>query len=79
MIAETMGAKIGIVSEEDRMRPDLSEVERLWAGIDKARRLTDWAPEHGGREGFMRGMAKTVEWFVDPVNLGFYKPDIYAV
>lgn len=79
MVAEAVGVEIELVSEEARMRPDLSEVDRLWAGIDKAKRLTDWSPAYGGREGFARGLAETVSWFSDPVNLSFYKPDVYGV
>lgn len=79
MIAEAMGAEIELVSEEARMRPALSEVERLWAGVDKARRLTGWAPAHGGAEGFARGLAKTAAWFADPANLARYKTDRYTI
>jgi NAD dependent epimerase/dehydratase len=79
LIARTMGVEATIVSEEERLRPDLSEVERLFAGIEKARRLTNWVPQYSGREGFARGLAETVEWFRDPRNLSFYKPNLYMV
>ena len=67
LIAEVMGVD-QIVSDEERFRPADSEVERLYAGIDKARRLFGWAPDHGGRDGFAKGIAKTAEWFQDPIN-----------
>jgi len=79
LIAEAMGADITIVSEEERMRPDLSEVERLWAGVDKAARLTGWTPAYGGREGFVRGIAETAAWFADPTNLALYKTGQYTL
>lgn len=79
MIAAAMGVEVELVSEEQRMRPDLSEVDRLWAGIDKARRLTDWQPQFGGRDGFARGLAETVAWFTEASNLAHYKPDQYGV
>jgi dTDP-glucose 4,6-dehydratase len=79
MIAEAMGVEIELVSEEARMRPALSEVDRLWAGVDKARRLTGWAPAHGGRDGFARGLAQTAAWFADPANLAFYKTGRYTL
>jgi dTDP-glucose 4,6-dehydratase len=79
MIAEAMGVDIELVSEEARMRPALSEVDRLWAGVDKARRLTGWAPAHGGRDGFARGLAQTAAWFADPANLAFYKTGRYTL
>lgn len=79
LIAEVMGVEIEVVSDKERMRPSDSEVERLYAGVDKARSLFGWAPEHGGRSGFALGISKTVEWFQDPTNLTFYKTGQYNV
>jgi NAD dependent epimerase/dehydratase len=79
LIAEVMGVEIEVVSDEERFRPADSEVERLYAGVDKARRLFGWAPEHGGRDGFTKGIAKTVEWFQNPTNLSAYKTGQYNV
>ena len=79
LIAECMGVEIEIVPDQQRMRPADSEVERLFAGIDKARRLFGWAPEHGGRHGFAKGILKTAEWFQDPVNLAAYKTASYNI
>jgi len=76
-IAETMGVEIDIVTDGQRLRPEASEVERLWASNDKARDLLDWQPQYGGLEGFCRGLAETVDWFTKPSNLSFYKSDIY--
>lgn len=78
-IASVMGATIDIVSDDARRRPDLSEVERLWACTDKAARLLNWRPAFGGRDGFVRGLAATIPWFQDPVNLALYRPDHYAL
>lgn len=79
LIAEVMGAAIEIECEKARLRPEKSEVERLWADNAKALRLTGWSPAHAGREGLKRGLARTVEWFVDPANLGGYKSDVYNI
>jgi len=76
-IAEVMGAPIEIVTDDQRLRPAMSEVERLWASNDKALELLGWRPRFGGREGFLRGLAETVSWFRDPANLAAYKADIY--
>jgi NAD dependent epimerase/dehydratase len=76
-IAEVMNVPLEIVQDEQRLRPDRSEVERLFASTDKARRLLNWSPDFGGAEGFRRGIARTVEWFRDPVNLARYKVDAY--
>ena len=78
-IAEAMGVEVEIVQDEDRMRPEASEVERLFAGTEVARRLFGWDPAFGGRDGFLRGLAVTAEWFRDPVNLAAYKTDRYNI
>ena len=76
-IARTMGAEIEIVSDDQRLRPEKSEVERLRASNSKAKNLLDWAPTYGGLRGFERGLSETVTWFAEPANLAMYKADIY--
>lgn len=77
-IAEVMGVEIEIVSEAERMRPAGSEVERLFAANARARERLGWTPAYGGRDGFLRGLAETVEWYRDPTNLSRF-PKGYAV
>lgn len=79
LIAEAMNAEIEIVTDEARLRPENSEVERLWADNTKATRLFGWQPSYGGREGFKRGLAATAEWFVHSGKLMGYKADVYNV
>lgn len=79
LIAETMGTEIDIVTDQARLRPENSEVERLWADNTKAKQLFGWQPAYGGRDGFKRGLAETVEWFQDPSNLASYKADLYNI
>lgn len=79
LIAEAMGVEVEIETDQERFRPDKSEVERLWADNSKARDLAGWEPAYGGREGFKRGLAETIEWFTKPKNLETYKADIYNV
>lgn len=78
-IADVMGAQIEIQTDNQRLRPKGSEVERLWANNTKARRLLEWQPEFGGLDGFRRGITETVEWFAKPENLQDYKADIYNI
>lgn len=78
-IADVMGADIEIVTEEQRLRPEKSEVERLWASNEKAKTLLGWQPKYGGLEGFKRGLAETVAWFIQKENLSNYKAGIYNV
>lgn len=76
-IAEAMGTEIEVVSDQQRLRPENSEVERLWASNEKARKLLGWEPAYGGRDGFLRGLRETVAWFSESPNLAHYKADLY--
>lgn len=76
-IAEVMGAEIEILTDEQRLRPEKSEVERLWADNRKARDWLGWRPRFGGRDGFRRGLEQTVAWFADPRHRAGYKADRY--
>ena len=78
-IAEVMEATVDIVTDDQRLRPATSEVERLLASNEKARTLLGWSPAYGGYDGFIRGLRETVAWFRDPANLVAYKSDIYNV
>ena len=77
LIAEIMAADIEIETDEQRIRPETSEVERLWADSSKAQELVNWKPEYPGREGLRLGLVETVEWFMDSENLKRYKAEIY--
>ena len=79
LIAEVMEVDIEIVSEEERKRPEKSEVERLFACNRKAKDLLDWEPAYGGSEGFRQGLARTVQWFSNPENIARYRSDGYVV
>ncbi|WP_027176133.1 NAD-dependent 4,6-dehydratase LegB [Desulfovibrio aminophilus] len=78
-IAEVMGADIEIVCDQERLRPENSEVERLFAGIERAAERCGWQPEYAGIDGFRRGLARTVEWFRTPDNLRRYKAGRYNI
>jgi NAD dependent epimerase/dehydratase len=79
VIADVMGCELTIRTDESRLRPEKSEVERLWASNEKAARLLQWAPSYAGRDGFRRGIAETVAWFRESENLAGYKSDVYNV
>jgi NAD dependent epimerase/dehydratase len=77
LISDTMGISLEIISDENRLRPEKSEVERLWADTTKAKELLDWEPFYAGREGFKRGLTDTIDWFTKSENLLTYKSGIY--
>lgn len=79
LIAEVMGTEIEIETDENRLRPEKSEVERLWADNAKAKKLLGWEPDYGGRDGFKRGLQETIEWFTNKENLKQYKADVYNI
>lgn len=79
LIAEIMGVDMDIYTDEERLRPEKSEVERLWACNAKAQALLDWQPHYSGLAGFRRGITETVEWFTNPAHLSLYKTDTYTL
>jgi dTDP-glucose 4,6-dehydratase len=79
LIAEIIGVEIDLISDEQRVRPEKSEVERLLASNTKAKSMLGWEPEYGGIEGFRRGLEKTIEWFSQKEHLKWYKTGLYNI
>ena len=79
LIAAMIGTHVEVVRDEQRIRPARSEVKSLWADNTKAMKLCGWKPEYTGREGFKRGIQKTIDWFSIPDNLNKYKADCYII
>ena len=79
LIADVMGTEIEVVTDTQRLRPSNSEVERLFAGTEKAQRLFGWSPDYAGRDGFRRGLVATAEWFQRPGHLSRYKASQYNI
>jgi NAD dependent epimerase/dehydratase len=79
LIADAMEKDVRFVSDDQRLRPAASEVERLWGDNAKARTLAGWTPEFADRAGFRRGLEETIAWFGDPTNLQRYKAGQYNI
>jgi NAD dependent epimerase/dehydratase len=77
LVAELMGAEVTVASDEQRLRPPGSEVERLLADNTRARTLAGWTPEYAGADGLRWGLRETIDWFGDPDNLRRYKAGRY--
>ena len=75
LIKELMNSDVKFVMDEQRIRPEKSEVFRLWCDNTKIEKLTGFKPQVGIREGLKR----TIEWFIQPSNLKSYKSEIYNV
>jgi len=77
LIGELMETDIAIETEQQRLRPVKSEVERLWADNTKAKTLLAHEQRYAGLEGLRRGLGETIAWFRNPENLKAYKAGIY--
>ena len=77
LIAGMMNVETQIETDNVRLRPQKSEVQRLWADNSKAKKLLGWQPLFGKGEGLRRGLEKTIAWFSNPANLSRYKIDAY--
>lgn len=74
-ILRQCGSSANVVTDEERLRPKDSEVERLLADDTLVRELTGWRPAVTLED----GLARTIEWFRDPANLARYKHELYNV
>lgn len=72
-IIDIIGKDVKIICDEERLRPEKSEVNRLWADNTKIKELTDWTPNYS----IDRGLEETIKWIKE--NMKYYKPDIYNV
>lgn len=75
LIKTLMGSNVEFLLDEQRIRPEKSEVNRLWCDNSKIKSLTGFSPQVSLEEGLRR----TIAWFVQPENLRKYKADIYNV
>lgn len=75
LIAKLMEKDVAFLEDAQRLRPAGSEVFRLCGDASRLRELTGFSPSHSLED----GLRKTIDWFLDPVNLAKYKTDIYNV
>jgi nucleoside-diphosphate-sugar epimerase len=75
LIKELMNSDVKFVIDEQRIRPEKSEVFRLWCDNTKIEKFTGFKPQVDIRE----GLQKTIDWIVQPENLKSYKAEIYNV
>lgn len=72
MVASLVGKEIEVVTDSDRLRPEKSEVERLWCDNTRARDLLGWSPTVPLKEGLLQ----TIAWFREHLDL--YSPGQYV-
>jgi len=72
-ISSLMGVEIRIKQEEQRMRPEKSEVMRLICDNSQIKKLTNWEPKYD----LITGLKATIKWLEE--NLAIYKYELYNI
>lgn len=75
LIKKIMKSDVRFITDDQRIRPENSEVQRLWCNNALLKELTGYAPSTSIED----GLRKTVDWFTNPENLKKYKANIYNV
>lgn len=72
-IISQINPQANIICEDERLRPEKSEVNRLLGSNAKIKSLTDWSPKYTLKD----GIHETIEWI--KLNMNAYKTDIYNI
>lgn len=75
IIKNLMGSNIKVLTDGDRIRPEKSEVFRLWCDNSLMQQMTGFVPQISLED----GLQKTIEWLIQPENLSLYRADTYYV
>lgn len=75
IMKEMMQSDAKVITDDERLRPEKSEVYRLRCDNTKIRDLTGFEPKYSVKE----GLEKTIAWFTNPDNLKKYKTNIYNI
>ena len=73
LIAKLLNTEVEIISDEQRIRPGQSEVERLFCDNTKLCKASAWKPQYD----LEKGLLETIQWLKQHQDL--YKPEIYNV
>ena len=75
IIKELMQSDVKFITDQQRIRPEKSEVFRLWCDNTKIEKLTGFKPQVDIKQ----GLQKTIDWIIEPEHLKNYKSEIYNV
>ena len=75
LIKELMQSDVKFIVDEQRVRPEKSEVFRLWCDNTKIEKLTGYKPLFDIKQ----GLQKTIDWITEPEHLKIYKSELYNV
>jgi nucleoside-diphosphate-sugar epimerase len=70
-----MNSDVKFIADHQRIRPEKSEVFRLWCDNSKIEKLTGFKPQTDIRQ----GLKKTIDWITQTEHLKIYKSEIYNV
>jgi NAD dependent epimerase/dehydratase len=73
ILIQNINPKAKIITDQNRIRPEKSEVFRLYGDNTKLKNFTNWE----SKTDFTQAILKTIEWFSNKDNLSKYKSDIY--
>ena len=68
LVSELTGKKLEVKTDQTRLRPENSEVERLCCDNSKIQKLLGWKPAYT----LKKGLTHTIEWFSDTSNRAYY-------
>ena len=74
-IAQILERKVAIIQDDERLRPEKSEVDRLMAENRKANTFLDWTPKYSLEE----GLTETIKWFKTFEEINIYKSGLYNI
>jgi len=75
LIKDIMQSNVKFITDNQRLRPNNSEVFRLWGDNTLIRELTGFVPKYD----IKKGLEETCEWFSNSENLKMYKAGIYNI
>lgn len=73
IIKDILQSDVKFITDEQRLRPENSEVFRLWGDNSLIKELTGFQPHYS----IQKGLEETCKWFAKPENLKKYKAGIY--
>lgn len=73
LIGKILDVKVEFKVDSERVRPEKSEVERLFCDNKKIMTYTNWRPKYS----IEKGLAETIDWLKD--NIDIYKPSLYNI
>lgn len=78
LICEIYGRQVPVWQDRVRMRPQGSEVDRLWSDSSKILSTFGWEPQYKGLDGLKQGLEKTLQWFRENSSHSSYNPASYV-